>query len=96
METIEFRELVELFLNTSFKQIKSETETPNINFNFGEDGFALFKDIVETPFVKNGSWTPNADYGDIDFILFHNEDEVPTIYINDSVKFFDYLKNIKE
>ncbi len=58
METIEFRELVELFLNTSFRDIKLETETPNINFKFEEDGFALFQSIVETPFIKNGYWTP--------------------------------------
>lgn len=94
METIEFRELVELFLNTSFREIKSETETPNINFKFGEDGFALFKNIVETPFVKIGYWTPNADQKDIDFVQFHNDDDVPTIYINDSVKFFEYLTDI--
>lgn len=94
METIEFRELVELFLNTSFRYIKSEAETPNINFKFGEDGFALFKDIVENPFVKNGEWTPNAAQKDIDFILSHQDDDVPTISINDSVKFFEYLTNI--
>ncbi len=94
MEKIEFRELVELFLNTSFRQIKSETETPNINFKFGEDGFALFRSIVETPFVKNGFWTPNAEQSDINFILSHNDDDVPTIYINDSIKFFEYLTNI--
>ncbi len=95
MEKIAFRELVELFLNTTFRQIKSETETPNINFKFEEDGFALFRSIVETPFVKNGFWTPNAVQSDIDFILSHNNDnDVPTIYINDSIKFFEYLTNI--
>ena len=94
MKKIEFRELVELFLNTSFREIKSETETPNINFKFGEDGFDLFKNIVENPFVKEGAWTPNANQEDIDFIHSHNDDDVPTIYINDSVKFFEYLTNI--
>ncbi len=85
---------MELFLNTSFRDIKLETETPNINFKFGEDGFALFKNIVENPFVKNGSWTPNADQNDIDFVHSHNDDDVPTIYISDSIKFFEYLTNI--
>lgn len=94
METIKFRELVELFLNNSFYKIKSETETPNINFKFGEDGFVLFKDIVEKSFVKKGSWTPKAKQEDIDFILSHNDDYVPTLYINDSIKFFEYLTNI--
>ena len=95
METIDFRELVELFLNTSFREIKSETETPNINFKFGEDAFDLFQSIVENPFIKKDAWTPNADQEDIDFIKSHNNDKnVPNIYINDSVKFFEYLTNI--
>lgn len=94
MEVIEFREVVELFLNISFRQIKSEIETPNINFKFAEDGFALFKDIVAKPFIKEGFWTPNATQSDIDFILSHSDDDVPTIYINDSIKFFEYLTNI--
>ena len=94
METIEFRELVELFLNISFCEIKAESETPNINFKFGEDGFALFKDIVEKPFVKSGFWTPNAKQSDIDFMFSHNNDDVPSIYINDSIKFFEYLTDI--
>ncbi len=94
MEAIEFRELVELFLNNSFQKIKRETETPNINFKFGEDGIALFESIVENPFVKKGSWTPNAEQSDIDFIQSHNDDDVPTIYVNDSIIFFEYLTNI--
>ncbi len=94
MEVIEFRELVELFLYISFRQIKSEKETPNINFKFNEDGFTLFRSIVEKPFIKKGSWTPDATQSDIDFILSHSNDDVPTIYINDSIKFFEYLTNI--
>ena len=54
VEKIEFRELVELFLNTSIHQIKSETEVPNINFKFDEDAFVLFKSLIDKPFVKEG------------------------------------------
>ena len=96
VETIEFRELVELFLNTSLSEIKKESDTPNINFKFKEDGLDLFKDIVANPFVKKDFWTPDAKQEDIDFLLSHNnnDDDVPTIYINDSIKFFEILTNI--
>ena len=40
MEKIEFKEIVELFLNTTIHQIKFESEVPNINFLFKEDGIA--------------------------------------------------------
>lgn len=95
LEKIEFRELVELFLTRSIYEIKSENETPNINFKFGEDGFILFKNIVDIPYVKEGYWTPNAEDKDINFIHSNNNnDDVPTIYINDSTNFFEYLTNI--
>ncbi len=94
MEAIKFRELVELFLTESIQDIKSERETPNINFKFDEDGFTLFYDIFENPFVKEGHWTPNASQKDIDFVRYNNDDDVPTIYISDSIIFFEYLENI--
>lgn len=94
MEKIEFREIVELFLNTSIHQIKSESEVPNINFKFEKDAILLFNNIIEKPFIKNESWTPNAYQEDIDFVFSHNHDNCPTIYIKDSIKFFEYLENI--
>lgn len=94
MEEIDFRELIELFLNTSIHEIKSEYETPNVNFQFGQDGLALFKGIVDNPFGKEGSWTPNAKEEDITFLLTHNEESAPTIFIDDSLAFFQNLTDI--
>ena len=94
VKKIDFKELVQIFLNSSIKDIKSETETPNINFKFEEDGFELFKSIVENPYVKNDYWVPPAEEKDIEFLRYHNDDDVPTIYINDSIRFFEYLTNI--
>jgi hypothetical protein len=94
MEKIEFREIVELFLNTSIHQIKRESEVPNINFKFEEDAVALFNNIVENPFVKDGSWTPNARKEDIEYVFSHSQDDCLTININNSIKFFEYLENI--
>ena len=94
MERIEFREIIELFLNTTIYEIKSESEVPNVNFKFQEDGIQLFKNIVKKPFVKDGFWTPNAKQEDIDFLLHSNNDDCQTIYVRDSIKFFKYLMNI--
>lgn len=94
MENIEFKEIVELFLCTSFRQIKSESEVPNVNFQFEEDAILLFENIVENPFVKKGSWTPDARREDIDFILDRNNDDCLTIKIRDVFKFFKYLMDI--
>lgn len=94
MRRVEFKEVVELFLNTSIYEIKSEKETPNVNFKFGEDGYVLFESIVENPYIKDGYWTPDATEKDIDFMRTHNDDDVPTIYVNDSVKFFEYMRDI--
>lgn len=96
MGRVEFREVVELFLNTSIHEIKSERETPNINFKFGEDGYILFESLVETPYIKEDFWTPDATESDIEFVRTHNDDDVPTIYVNDSIKFFGYIKEIVE
>lgn len=94
MEKIEFRELVEMFLHISIRQIKSESEAPNINFKFGEDAFVLFKNIIDNPFVNEEYFIPNAEQKDIDFLLSRSHDDCPTIYVRDSIKFFQYLVDI--
>lgn len=94
MEFIHFRELIELFLNTSIHHIKTESETPNINFKFGRDALEIFKDIVANPFIKKGYWTPSAKEDDIKFIFSHMDDDAPTIEIKDSINFFKYLTDI--
>ena len=94
MEKIEFREIVEIFLNTSIHEIKSEKEVPNINFKFDDDAFLFFKNIIENPFVIQGYWKPNARQEDIDFLLSRSNDDCPTIYVKDFNNFFEYLMNI--
>lgn len=93
MEIIEFREIIELFLNTSIHEIKSESEVPKINFKFADESIPLLKDIVDNPFVKKGSWTPNASQEDIDF-LTHIDEDVITINVKDGYKFFELLQEI--
>ena len=93
-ERIEFREIVELFLCVSIYELKSESEVPNINLQFGPDGYALFQDIKEKPFVKEGSWTPDATKENIDFVIEHSNDDCLTIKVNNSIHFFELLMNI--
>ncbi len=94
METIKFREIIELFLTRTIYEIKSESEVPNINFKFDDNGIYIFKNIIEKPFVKEGYWTPNATQKDLDFILYGNSDNCLTIHVKDSVVFFTNLVNI--
>ena len=94
MEKIVFKELIELFLHTSIYEFKKECEVPNINFKFGEDGFLLFQNIMENPFVLKDAWTPNIGQKDIDFLIFHSNDDTLTVQIEDSIQFFQYLTDI--
>ena len=93
MEIIEFKELIELFLNTSIREIKSESEVPKINFKFTDESMPLLKDIVDNPFVKKGSWTPNASQEDIDFLNRIDKDAI-TINVKDDYRFFELLQEI--
>ena len=93
MKKIEFREIIELFLNRSIHTIKSECEVPNINFKFDKKSILFFKDIVENPYVKKESWTPNASYDDIEFLMCL-DDNVITLNVNDGYRFFELLKEI--
>ena len=93
MEKIEFKEIIELFLIRTIKEIKSGNTVPNINFKFNKDGIKLFESVSKSPFKLKDYWTPDIDRGDIEFL--NNIDEnVLTINVDDAYKFFDYLKDI--
>ncbi len=86
MPKIEFKNLIELFLETSIYQIKSEEEVPNINFKFGKDGLDLFEKVISTSSCYNKN--------NLNYLINHCNDDCITIKINDSVKFFKYLTEI--
>ncbi len=95
MNEVVFKEIVELFVNSTIYDLKYERETPNINFKFGTDGFVLFKSVKKSPFVMQGASTPDISDKDIKFIANNNDDiNAPTIFINDSVLFFESLTSI--
>ncbi len=89
-----FKEVVELFINNTIYELKSEKETPDLNFNFNEDGIQLFTYIKNNPFKLENSWTPNISNQDIEFLLNGRSENVPTISVNDSIIFFETLTEI--
>ena len=93
LEQIEFKEIIELFLIRTIKEIKENDVVPNINFKFNEDGIKLFEDVSKFPFKEEGYWSPDIEEDDIDF-LKNRMDNVLTIEVNDAYKFFNYLKDI--
>ena len=94
MEKIEFKEIIELFLIRTLKEIKSGKDVPNINFKFNEEGIRLFESISKSPFKLKDYWTPNIDKEDIDYLKNSIDNNMLTIYVDDAHKFFDYLKDI--
>lgn len=93
MEKIEFKEIIELFLIRTVKEIKSDNVVPNINFKFNEDGIKLFEEVSNNPFKEQDYWSPDINQDDIEF-LKNSMDDVLTIEVNDAYKFFNYLKDI--
>ena len=95
MAQVQFREMVELFLNTSIYDLKSEEEVPKINIQFDSDGLELFRSLVEKPFKSERYWTDDAKQEDINYLVEHwNDKDCLTICVSDSVRFFQLLTNI--
>lgn len=94
MKKITFKEVVELFINTTIYEIKNETETPRFNIIFKEDAYKLFKYVMDNPFVKKNHYTPNIEQEDIELLKILNNQDYPTIYVNNHIKFFYLLKEI--
>ena len=69
MEHIELKEIIELFLISTVKEIKDNDIVPNINFEFNEDGLRLFEEVKNSPFKKQDYWTPDIKQEDIDYLL---------------------------
>ena len=94
MEQISFNEIVALFLSVSIYEIKNETETPNINFIFGPDGLVLFNKLINNPIIKDNLEPLIITKENKDFLEYRNNDDCPTLYIKDSIKFFELLTKI--
>lgn len=91
---INFKETVELFVNTIIYDIVNEVEIPRINFIFNSDAYNLFYDIMKNPFELKKGWTPDIKEEDINFLKNSIDYKYPSIYIKDHIKFFTYLTDI--
>ena len=90
METIEFRELIEIFLVSVIGWIKRDKDVPKMNFKFNEEGINLLKDVVRKPFANTGY---RANMKDVNEAINQDEDAI-TIRIDDADRFFELLKDI--
>lgn len=95
-EYVDFKETVELFVNTVVTEINSGKEIPKVNFIFPESAFKLFNYVKENPFKKEGSWTPDIEDKDIERLRLENQQDTnsQTIYVNDPVRFFELLTEL--
>ena len=95
-EEVCLKEVIELFVIDTIPKIQREREIPKINFLFQQDAFDLFKEIKDNPFIKKGSITPDIKYEDIAVVYEQNHEEknIPTIKISDSLLFFDLLTKL--
>lgn len=91
---VEFKEVVELFINNIIYEIKNESEIPRFNIVFKEEAYNLFYEIMKSPFKKENSWTPDIKNEDIITLKNININNLPTIYVKDHIKFFYYLTEI--
>lgn len=91
---VEFNEVVELFISYIIYEIKNESEIPRFNIVFKKDAYDLFYEIMNSPFKKEGYYTPNIKEEDIITLKDLNVNDLPTIYVKDHIKFFYYLTEI--
>lgn len=93
---VEFNEVVELFLNNTIREIQREDDVPNVNFIFPPSAFKLFEYVRDNPFVLKNAWTPNIEDKDIERVKPEKQNDlnVPTIYVNNPVLFFELLAKL--
>jgi hypothetical protein len=85
---VEFKEVVELFVNRTIYDLKSESEVPKINIIFKDEAFKLFYDVMNNPYQAENAWTPDISEDDIEILKKQNYQDTPTIYVRDHIYFF--------
>ena len=91
---VEFKEIIEIFINRTLSDLNSETEVPKINIVFKDEAFDLFYYVMNNPFQTGESWIPNIKEKDIQALKKQYDKNCPTIYVKDHMKFFHYLTEI--
>lgn len=95
-EVLDFKEAVTLFLDRTMSDFKNEEEIPAMNVKFPISAFKLFEYIQEHPFEKEGWYVPPIYPEDIKRAKIENQSNpnIPSIIVNNPVRFFEYLTNI--
>ena len=91
---VEFKEIIEIFINRTISDLNSEREVPKINIVFKEEAFDLFYYVMNNPFQNDEELIPNLNEKDIQTLKKQNDINCPTIYVKDHMKFFHYLTEI--
>ncbi len=96
IDTVTFREVIELFITTTIFDMQKEREVPKVNFIFKSDGLELINDLKNNPFKKDGYFTPNIDEKDYELFLSQNQikDNEYNIVVHDANMFFRLLTDI--
>lgn len=90
---VTFEETIKLFLTKCIDDIMNEAnEIPKFNIIFKDEAFNLFYNIMnnnaEQSFIKN------IRIEDIEKLKNQNDENCPTIYVKNHIKFFEYLTEI--
>ena len=93
---VELKEIIELFAVSTIQDIKTEYETPKVNFLFKDEDLSVFKYVMDHPFNESGCWIPSIKESDIKELSKENNQEegIPTIKVDDALLFFDDLTKL--
>lgn len=93
---VTLKETIELFVISTYREIKSESEIPNFNIIFPEDAYKLFQYVMDNPHKKEGYLTPNIRPEYIENMKQQNNQDknLPTMTIKNASIFFKYLTDI--
>ena len=93
---VTLKETIELFVISTYREIKAESEIPNFNIIFPEDAYKLFQYVMDNPHKKKGYLTPNIRPEYIENMKQENNQNpnVPTMTIKNASIFFKYLTDI--
>ena len=94
--TIEYKELIELFVTRTINELKSGKKYPKLNILLEQDGLDLLNEVKENPFKLEGYWTLNITDEDIEKFSYENncDENYLTLHIKDSKLFFKLLTEI--
>lgn len=95
-DTVVLNEIVELFIQSTIPDIMEEYEIPRINIIFSDEAIVWFRELLKTPFKKEGYLVSNMTEEDIERLSRENQvhNDCPTVVVKDHIMFFELLTDI--